>query len=131
MYRHRGRSTVPVPKLLVRPSLAYRCESLGEEAVDNTTRLQDWNRTHTRSSHDKFLGAYELRLHLRFSIFEQHRDDFREVLAEVGQILTLAVRTRKSGNISDILPGVGAPLDDCRIAAHERESLLLPVTIAR
>ena len=130
MHRNRGRATVSVPKLLVRPSLAHLCEPSGRETVNDTTRLQDWDRTHTRSSHDKFLGANKLRLHLRFSIFEQHRDDFPEVLAEVGQILTLAVRTRESANISDVVPRVGAPLDDCCIAAHERESPLLPVGMA-
>ena len=69
-------------------------------------------------------------MHLRFAIFEQHRDDFPEVLAEGGQIFTLAVRTREPGRISDVVPRVGAPLDDCRIAANERESLLLPVGMA-
>ena len=109
---HSRRPSVRVAELLVRTALADFLKSESCEYRDDFSRLEDGNRRHPLSGYYDDLSANELARNHGRSFVKDHGDDFLEVFIEFLKRLALTVRTRETGNVSDIESGIRAMLNN-------------------
>src|SRR3546814_5103327 len=65
------------------------------------------------------LDTHELRLQLRLAVFKKHRDDFLQISVQLLKRLALRVRASESRDKPDEKTGLGATLNDGRVASHD------------
>lgn len=119
VHRHRCNATIRMPKLLVRAALPYLNKALLLEAPDYFTRLEDRDRSHRRSlSHTNRLGTNELRLQRRLAVFEQHLDHLSKIFPKLLLARSLAVRARKSRDITNEKPCIRIAFNDGSECPH-------------
>ena len=53
----------------------------------------------------------KIRFNFRFAVFQKHFDDFLHIFSQLIKRFTLAVRSGKSRDITDIKSGFSAPFD--------------------
>ena len=68
------------------------------------------------------LRSHELSLDLRFSIFEEQRQNFAEVCIQLVKRFGLRVRSRKPGDEADEETGFRRPFDNGGIGLHVGET---------
>src|SRR3546814_19352 len=118
MKRHRDASTLGVTELLVRTTLTHFRETGRNQDGDDLARLENGDVPH-RSGDCDVLDTHELRLQLRLAVFKKHRDDFLQISVQLLKRLALRVRASESRDKPDEETGLGATLNDGRVASHD------------
>jgi hypothetical protein len=103
-------------ELFVRTALPYLNKAQRVQNRDNFSRLQNPDAPH--SVNDNGLRADELRFECRLAIIEQHCNYFSKVGVQLIERGTLAMRSRKAGNLTDEKVCVGAAFNYGGIGAH-------------
>ena len=118
MKRNGGSSTVWMPKLSVRTSLAdFREPQLSEKRHD-LARLEDRRFRHGLCHFDG-LSADERAAEPGVAVFKKHLDHFMEIRLQLVERLTLAVRPGKARYPPHVEPRVAVPLNDGREILHD------------
>ena len=113
MKRYSRATTVGMPKLAVRASLADLCEPELPQKRHDLARLQDRRLGHGLR-HVDGLSADELAFESGVAVFKEHFNHFLEIRPQLVERLALAVSPREPGHPRHVQARVSVPLDDCR-----------------
>ena len=103
----------------MRAALTDKNEAQGFQHATDLARLENWGLRHGLGRDRNILGAYKLSVQLRFSVLEQHFDDFTEVSLKFLQRFALGMRAGESRNVTDVKAGIGTTLNDRREFFHK------------
>jgi len=115
--RNRRYAAIRMSILAVRTTLANLNKSESGQDGGDLPRLENGNVAHRLGDLHR-LRSDELPLKLGRAIFEQHRDDLLEVLAELVEGGALRVRAGPAWDVADEQARSLVALDDCRKALH-------------
>ena len=118
MVRNGGAASIGVPILHVRATLPGQDKTQGTEDAAHLTGLEDGRPWHRLRGNGDALRADELRVQIRLPILQQHLDDLAEVTLEFVQRLALRMGARKTGNVTDVEPGIRTTFNDGGECSH-------------
>jgi hypothetical protein len=99
-----------IAELLVRPALADFGETEFDENGDDFIGLEDRNIAHGLRDGD-VLNPDEFGLQHRFAVFQQHGDDFVQVMIDFIQRFPLGMSAGKAGNKANKQAGLRTPFN--------------------
>lgn len=115
--RHRGAASLAIPELFVRATLADFDKAQPNQQGDNLLGFE-YRRLAHASGNGHVLYADELRFHHRLAVFQQHGDDFAQIVVDLIQRFALRMGTGKSWHETSEQAGLRTTFDHRRINSH-------------